>query len=395
MAIQRPHRRGKSVSPLFISLTLVAFIVVLYLASYLASTSSASVKNFVTGKRNLGRGLNDKYLYWGGRIDCPGKYCDTCQGLGHQESSLRCALEEALFLGRTFVMPSMMCINPMHNKKTIIHRSENMDSDESWMDGFCSMDSLYDIGLISNTVPVIMDNSEEWHQVLTTGMRLGTRGIANVQGVGRTDLKKISPYPNLLVINRTASPLSWQSFRFMECKDRKNRSSIILPDFFLPSMAAANLRNAAEKVKSILGDYDAIHVRRGDILKTRKDGYGVERSLHPHLDRDTQPEFILCRISKWVAAGRTLFVASNERKPGFFSPLGVRYKLAYSWNYSWVLDPVIKNNYQLFMVERIVMKGAKVLIKTYREEESDLSLTDDPKKNTKNWQVPVYTEEGT
>jgi len=50
------------------------------------------------GKRQ--HSLSEKYLYWGNRIDCPGKNCETCAGLGHQESSLRCALEEAMFLNR-------------------------------------------------------------------------------------------------------------------------------------------------------------------------------------------------------------------------------------------------------------------------------------------------------
>lgn len=72
-----------------------------------------------------------------------------------------------------------------------------------------------------------------------------------------------------------------------------------------------------------------------------------------------------------------------------------RYKLAYSSNYSYILDPVIENNYQLFMVERLILMGAKTFIKTYKEEANDLSLTDDPKKNTKNWQIPVYNMEGT
>lgn len=78
------------------------------------------------------------------------------------------------------------------------------------------------------------------------------------------------------------------------------------------------------QIKALLGDYDAIHVRRGDKIKTRKDRFGVERSLHPHLDRDTRAEFILRRIEKWIPPGRTLFIASNERSPGFFSPLSVR-----------------------------------------------------------------------
>lgn len=78
------------------------------------------------------------------------------------------------------------------------------------------------------------------------------------------------------------------------------------------------------QIKAHLGDYDAIHVRRGDKIKTRKDRFGVARSLHPHLDRDTRPEFILHRIEKWVPPGRTLFIASNEKKPEFFSLLSAR-----------------------------------------------------------------------
>jgi hypothetical protein len=39
---------------------------------------------------------HEKYLYWDSRIDCPRKHCDSCEGLGHQESSL----EEAMFLQR-------------------------------------------------------------------------------------------------------------------------------------------------------------------------------------------------------------------------------------------------------------------------------------------------------
>ena len=71
-----------------------------------------------------------------------------------------------------------------------------------------------------------------------------------------------------------------------------------------------------------------------------------------------------------------------------------RYKLAYSSNYSSILDPLIENNYQLFMVERLILSGATTFVKTFEEDESDLSLTDDPKKNTKKWQIPVYTLDG-
>ena len=56
-----------------------------------------------------------RYLYWGSRIDCPGKHCLQCGGLGHQESSLRCALEEALFLNRLAINPhsSNLLLRPL------------------------------------------------------------------------------------------------------------------------------------------------------------------------------------------------------------------------------------------------------------------------------------------
>ena len=70
-----------------------------------------------------------------------------------------------------------------------------------------------------------------------------------------------------------------------------------------------------------LGDYDAIHVRRGDVLKLRKDRFGVKRTVFPHLDRDTQANAIMQRVANWIPEGRTLFIASNERKQGFFDSL--------------------------------------------------------------------------
>ncbi|KAL7169306.1 hypothetical protein ACSBR2_034372 [Camellia fascicularis] len=397
MAIHRaPKTNKKPRSPVFILTISISAIALLYLLSSLNSTngfsfsSAKTLKNLVVKTHQRPFNASEKYLYWGNRIDCPGKNCETCAGLGHQESSLRCALEEAMFLQRTFVMPSRMCINPIHNNKGLLHQSDNANSEERWAASSCAMDSLYDLELISNTVPVVLDNSETWHLALSTSLKLGSRGMAHVQKITRVDLKEKSQYSNILLINRTASPLAW----FMECKDRKNHTATMLPYSFLPSMAAQKLRHAAEKIKVLLGDYDAIHVRRGDILKTRKDRFGVDRSVHPHVDRDTRPEFILCRISKWVPPGRTLYIASNERTPGFFSPLSVRYKLAYSSNYSSILDPLIENNYQLFMIERLIMMGAKTFIRTFKEDDTDLSLTDDPKKNTKTWQIPVYTMDG-
>ncbi|XP_057549304.1 uncharacterized protein LOC130827558 isoform X2 [Amaranthus tricolor] len=361
-----PKPKSNLSQPILILAFSITGIAFLFLFSSFISTSGFSspstkiIPHVFNQPKSNSFQPNQKFLYWGYRIDCPGKHCDTCAGLGHQESSLRCALEEALFLERTFVMPARMCINPIHNKKGILHQMSNVSTEKGWMATSCAMDSLYDLDLISQKIPVILDNSELWHQVLSTTMKLGARGVAHVEGVNRVELKKNSQYANLLLINRTASPLAW----FVECKDRLNHSAVMLPYDFLPSMATKKLRDAADMIKAMLGDYDAIHVRRGDILKTRKDRFGVERSRHPHVERDTRPECILRRIAKWIPPGRTLFIASNERKPGYFSPLAAR----------------------------LIMMGAKTVINTFKTDDSDMSLSDDPKKNTGGWMEVVRTE---
>ncbi|CAL5421785.1 unnamed protein product [Camellia sinensis] len=109
----------------------------------------------------------------------------------------------------TFVMPSRMCINPIHNNKGLFHQSDNANSEERWAASSCAMDSLYDLELISNTVPVVFDNSETWHLALSTSLKLGSRGMAHVQKITCVDLKEKSQYSNILLINRTASPLAW------------------------------------------------------------------------------------------------------------------------------------------------------------------------------------------
>ncbi|XWS43033.1 hypothetical protein CRYUN_Cryun16bG0066200 [Craigia yunnanensis] len=236
--------RLRSPIPMMILMCIIA-IALLFLFSAMDFTNGFSFSSSKTQLRKNARqhSLHDKYLYWVDRIDCPGKHCDTCEGMGHQESSLRCALEEAIFLNRTLVMPSRMCINPLHNNKGILHKFVNATAEERWAASSCAMDSLYDIDLISETVPVILDNSNVWHLILSTSMKLGARGVAHVEGLRRVDLKEDSCYSNFLLINRTASPLSW----FMECKDRNNRSVVMLPYSFLPSMAAEKLRIATDQ----------------------------------------------------------------------------------------------------------------------------------------------------
>lgn len=102
---QRPKAKTAARSPILILFICISAIVFLCVYSSQLSTngfsfSKMTIRNLMKPKHKRHHTLHDKYLYWGSRIDCPGKNCDKCAGLGHQESSLRCALEEAMFLGR-------------------------------------------------------------------------------------------------------------------------------------------------------------------------------------------------------------------------------------------------------------------------------------------------------
>ncbi|RWR86376.1 hypothetical protein CKAN_01527200 [Cinnamomum micranthum f. kanehirae] len=88
------NNRNKPRSPILLISVSAAAITSLFI--FYSSSSSLLEFSFSSPKalKNLLRDRNqrhslDKHLYWGDRIDCPGKHCDSCEGLGHQESSLR------------------------------------------------------------------------------------------------------------------------------------------------------------------------------------------------------------------------------------------------------------------------------------------------------------------
>ncbi|KAL6180482.1 hypothetical protein ACLB2K_047145 [Fragaria x ananassa] len=86
---------------------------------------------------------------------------------------------------------------------------------------------------------------------------------------------------------------------------------------------------------------------------------GVEKTLSPHLDRDTHALSLFSAELKNVSHLDELFILLQMKghQDSFHRSPSVRYKLAYSSNYSRILEPLIENNYQLFMIERLILMG--------------------------------------
>jgi len=50
--------------------------------------------------------------------------------------------------------------------------------------------------------------------------------------------------------------------------------------------------------------------------------------MYANLDRDTQPEAVMERIKLWIPAGRTLYIATDEKQIHYFDKLSSKYALA-------------------------------------------------------------------
>lgn len=71
----------------------------------------------------------------------------------------------------------MLITNQLLEKKIVMQIELASFHFFRWAANSCAMDSLYDLDLMSNTVPVILDNSKMWYRVLSTSMKLGARGL--------------------------------------------------------------------------------------------------------------------------------------------------------------------------------------------------------------------------
>lgn len=107
-------------------------------------------------------------------------------------------------------------------------------------------------------------------------------------------------------------------------------------------------------MESLIPPVFAVHVRRGDRLK------------EPGWDEATSPENILRRLQLWIPMQGTLYLASNEQNPDFFSPLERYFDVKTSFDFKILRDlvDVEMDNFMLFSVESEIMRQADFCMST-------------------------------
>jgi hypothetical protein len=129
--------------------------------------------------------------------------------------------------------------------------------------------------------------------------------------------------------------------------------------------------DCADHVTRHLGEYHAMHVRRGDKLT---------ESRYPNLDRDTRPEAIYKTVSGVLPRGSRIYILTDERTPNYFDVLGKEYEIFQYFDFpelTQLVDGAHPDNFLLYEIEQLLFARAKTRIYTFADPkgQSRISLT--------------------
>lgn len=113
---------------------------------------------------------------------------------------------------------------------------------------------------------------------------------------------------------------------------------------------ALRTRASKQSIGNINGDYDAIHIRRGDFQK---------QFTMTKMDASE----ILAGLKDTITPGHTLFIATDERDLTFFSSIKEVYDVAFLGDFGTLLNDINPNYFPL--VEQIVASRGRIFIGTF------------------------------
>lgn len=144
-------------------------------------------------------------------------------------------------------------------------------------------------------------------------------------------------------------------------------------DFNVSLRPSSTVLCHAADVRGRLGDYYAMHVRRGDKLREAR---------YPNLARDTTPENIHATLKRVAPPGARIYILTDERTPGYFDSLKQDYEVFRYCNFP-ALRALVESddpdNYLLYEVEQLLFDGALTRIHTFAHPAGKprISLTTD------------------
>ncbi|XP_016487372.1 uncharacterized protein LOC107807476 [Nicotiana tabacum] len=248
---------------------------------------------------------NGRYLYYsrGG---------DYCKGMNQYLWSFLCALGEAQYLNRTFVMDLSICLAASHTRS---HKDEEGKDFRFYFD----FEHLKETASIVEEGDFLKD-WKKWDK--THKKKISVRKVKDY---------KVSP----LELTKDMSTIIWRQFDAPEPENYWYRvcegpSAKYIQRPWQALWKSKRLMNIVTEISGSMDwDFDAVHVIRGEKAQNKK--------LWPHLDADTSPDALVAKLQGIITPWRNLYVATNEPFYNYFDKLRSHYKvhLLDDYNYLW------------------------------------------------------------
>ncbi|CAI6006919.1 unnamed protein product [Closterium sp. NIES-65] len=266
-----------------------------------------------------------------------------------------------------------------------LHHSIRVNTSQTEM----LLEDLFDLKAIIKALPkgIVFADSDDWKQTLAAAQDAQTLADARKKnppkkegdegGVGGEEEEDETPAQYLVVEDGS---VSWRELRDVPdyaeakivhrkddrpwrrvCATRFNGTAVIYhgPPF------AKYIRDLAMQLSEKLGHFVFLHVRRHNTDIMRDDASYLRCR---HLDRDTRVPAIRRHIWRLIPENSTLYIATDEVNPGFFSGLRQWYDIRLARSFDHILKGKVTNNYQVFAIEKHLSKFASFFVATFCDE---------------------------
>ncbi|KAL7154332.1 hypothetical protein ABFS83_04G227100 [Erythranthe nasuta] len=237
---------------------------------------------------------------------------DYCKDMNHYIWSFLCALGEARYLNRTFVMDLSVCLASTYTQS---------NKDEEGKD----FRYYFDFEHLKETSPIVeegefMRDWKKWEKSRKTKVPL--RKVASY---------KVTP----MQLRRDKSTIIWRQFDAPEPENYWYRvcegpAGKYIERPWESLWKSKRLMNIVSEISGSMDwDFDAVHVVRGEKASNKM--------LWPNLDADTSPDSLVNKLQGTIAPWRNLYVATNEPFYNYFDKLRSNYKvhLLDDYKYLW------------------------------------------------------------
>ncbi|CAL5433761.1 unnamed protein product [Camellia sinensis] len=296
-----------------------------------------------------------KYLYYsrGG---------DYCKGMNHYLWSFLCALGEAQYLNRTFVMDLSICLAATYSGK-------NKDEEGKDFRFYFDFEHLKEVASIVEEGEFLRD-WKKWDK--THKKKIPVRKVATHK-VTPLQLRK----DKSTIIQRQFDAPEPENYWYRVCEGEAAKY-IQRPWHTL--WKSKRLMNIVSEISGRMDwDFDAVHVVRGEKAQNKE--------MWPHLDADTSPDSLVAKLQGMIQPWRNLYVATNEPFYNYFDKLRSHYKVHLLDDYKelwgntseWYNEtrllngghPVDFDGYMRVEVDTEVLYRAKTRVETFHNLTSD------------------------